>query len=98
VLGFDVLHPDLISDVAAARNPAAPRPQVYRHPILGWDVGQRCRELLRETPRAHEMMVHAGAVNRDPEGKDAIDHRVSRVGSPAMLNRRLYPKAFTRRA
>jgi hypothetical protein len=28
----------------------------------------------------------------------AIDHRVSRVGSPAMLNRRLYPKAFTRRA
>src|SRR6185437_3009410 len=37
----------------------------YRHPVLGGDVGQRCRELLRETARAHEMMIHAGAVNRD---------------------------------
>jgi len=25
----------------------------------------RCRELLRETPRAHEIVVHAGWINRD---------------------------------
>jgi REP-associated tyrosine transposase len=37
----------------------------YRYPVLGGDVGQRCRELLRETARAHEMMIHAGAINRD---------------------------------
>ena len=37
----------------------------YRHPVLGGDVGQRCRELLRETVRAHEITIHAGAVNRD---------------------------------
>ncbi|HEY2231537.1 MAG TPA: transposase, partial [Xanthobacteraceae bacterium] len=29
------------------------------------DVGLRCRELLRETAIAHEMVVHAGSVNRD---------------------------------
>jgi putative transposase len=43
-------------------------------PGLGDDVslpntwrgcGQRCRELLRETARAHEMVVHAGSINRD---------------------------------
>ena len=34
-------------------------------PVLGGDVGQRCRELLRETARAHEMVVHAGSINRD---------------------------------
>ena len=33
--------------------------------VLGGDVGQRCRELLRETARAHEMVVHAGSINRD---------------------------------
>jgi len=37
----------------------------YRFPILGGDVGQRCRELLRETARAHEMVIHAGSINRD---------------------------------
>jgi REP element-mobilizing transposase RayT len=37
----------------------------YRHPVLGGDVGQRCRELLRETARAYEIMIHAWAVNRD---------------------------------
>ena len=36
----------------------------YRFPVLGGDVGLRCRELLRETATAHEMVVHAGAVNR----------------------------------
>jgi REP element-mobilizing transposase RayT len=29
------------------------------------DVGVRCRELLCETARAHEMVVHAGSINRD---------------------------------
>ena len=37
----------------------------YRFPILGGDVGQRCRELLRETAQAHEMVIHAGSINRD---------------------------------
>ena len=37
----------------------------YRYQVLGGDVGQRCRELLRETARAHEMVVHAGSINRD---------------------------------
>ncbi len=37
----------------------------YRYPGLGGDVGVRCRELLRETARAHEMAVHAGSINRD---------------------------------
>jgi putative transposase len=27
----------------------------YRYSVLGGDVGARCRELLRETARAHEM-------------------------------------------
>jgi hypothetical protein len=27
-MAFDVLHPDLISDIAAAGDPVAPRPQV----------------------------------------------------------------------
>src|SRR5262249_12068897 len=37
----------------------------YRFPILGGDVGQRCRELIRETARAHEMIIHAGSINRE---------------------------------
>jgi len=37
----------------------------YRHAVLGGDVGLRCRELPRETAIAHEMVVHAGSVNRD---------------------------------
>ena len=37
----------------------------YRYEVLGGDVGNRCRELLRETARAHELVVHAGSVNRD---------------------------------
>src|SRR5215467_713295 len=37
----------------------------YRYPVLGGDVGQRCRELLRETARAPEMVVHAGSINRE---------------------------------
>ena len=37
----------------------------YRFAVLGGDVGQRCRELLRETAQAHEMLIHAGSINRD---------------------------------
>ncbi len=37
----------------------------YRYQVLGGDVGVRCRELVRETARAHEMLIHAGSVNRD---------------------------------
>lgn len=37
----------------------------YRYDVLGGDIGQRCRELIRETARAHEMVIHAGSVNRD---------------------------------
>jgi putative transposase len=38
----------------------------HRYPLLGGDVGTRCRELLlRETARAYEMLIHAGSVNRD---------------------------------
>lgn len=37
----------------------------YRYPVLGGDVGIRCRELLRETARAYELVIHAGSVNRD---------------------------------
>ena len=37
----------------------------YRYPILGGDVGERCRELLREISRSHEMTIYAGAINRD---------------------------------
>ena len=37
----------------------------YRFPVLGGDVGQRARELPREIARAHEMIIHAGSINRD---------------------------------
>src|SRR6478752_5395583 len=37
----------------------------YRFAVLDGDVGDRCRELLRETARAHETIIHAGAINRD---------------------------------
>jgi putative transposase len=37
----------------------------YRFPVLGRDVRRRARELLRETARAHETTIYAGAINRD---------------------------------
>lgn len=37
----------------------------HRYMVLGGDVGSRCRELLRETARAHEIVVHAGSISRD---------------------------------
>ncbi|MDZ7769918.1 MAG: IS200/IS605 family transposase [Woeseiaceae bacterium] len=36
----------------------------YRYQILGGDVGQRCRELLREIERSKEMVIYAGSINR----------------------------------
>jgi putative transposase len=36
----------------------------YRYCLVA-NVGVRCRELLRETARAHEMVVNAGSINRD---------------------------------
>jgi len=37
----------------------------YRYPVLSCDVGLRCRELLREIARSKEMVIYAGAINRD---------------------------------
>jgi len=37
----------------------------HRYKILEGDVGQRCRELLREIAKADDMQIHAGAINRD---------------------------------
>ena len=37
----------------------------YRYPVLGGDVGNRCRELLREITQSQEMTIYAGAINRD---------------------------------
>ena len=37
----------------------------YRYPVLGGDVGYRCRELLREIARSKEMTIYVGSINRD---------------------------------
>ncbi|ABE65165.1 transposase IS200-like (plasmid) [Nitrobacter hamburgensis X14] len=37
----------------------------YRFAVLGGDVGFRARELLREIALSHEMVIHAGTINRD---------------------------------
>jgi putative transposase len=37
----------------------------YRYPVMGGDVGQRARELLREIVQAHEMKIYAGSIKRD---------------------------------
>lgn len=37
----------------------------YRYQVLGGDVGLRCRELIREIARAHDLHIYAGSVNRD---------------------------------
>jgi putative transposase len=36
-----------------------------RYEVLAGDVGQRCRELLREIARSQEMVIYAGSINRD---------------------------------
>ena len=37
----------------------------YRYQVLGGEVGQRCRELLREIAMSKEMLIYAGSINRD---------------------------------
>ncbi|WP_237123655.1 IS200/IS605 family transposase [Pseudochrobactrum asaccharolyticum] len=37
----------------------------YRYQVLGGDVGNRCRQLLRGMAAAHKIVIHAGSVNRD---------------------------------
>ena len=37
----------------------------YRYQVLGGEVGQRCRELLREIAMSKEMVIYAGSINRD---------------------------------
>ena len=37
----------------------------YRYQVLGGDVGLRCRELIRDIAKAHDLYIHAGSVNRD---------------------------------
>ena len=37
----------------------------YRYEVLGTEVGQRCRELLREIARSKEMTIYAVSINRD---------------------------------
>ena len=37
----------------------------YRYEVLAGDVGQRCRELLREIARSKEMQIYAGSINRN---------------------------------
>jgi putative transposase len=36
----------------------------YRYQVLGGDVRQRCRELLREIAGSQEMVIYAGSINR----------------------------------
>jgi putative transposase len=36
----------------------------YRFSVLSGDIGERCRELLREIAQSQEMTIHAGAINR----------------------------------
>ncbi len=37
----------------------------HRYQILVGDVGQRCRELLREIAMSKEMHIYAGSINRE---------------------------------
>lgn len=37
----------------------------YRFAVLGGDIGLRTRELRQEIALSHEMVIHAGAINRD---------------------------------
>ena len=37
----------------------------YRYQVLEGEVGQRCRELLREIAQSLELVIYAGSINRD---------------------------------
>jgi Transposase IS200 like len=45
----------------------------YRYEVLAGDVGQRCRELLREIARSKEMQIYAGSINRNPRAHADLD-------------------------
>jgi putative transposase len=78
----------------------------YRYAVLGGDVGQRCRELLRETAQAHEMVIHAGSINRDHvhmllsvpphlSVSRAVQY-LKRTRSTAWGHRRIFPKSYAK--
>ena len=50
----------------------------YRYEVLSGDVGHRCRELLRDIARSKEMVIYAGAINRD--------HMHMLIGIPSQLS------------
>jgi putative transposase len=50
----------------------------YRFSVLGGDIGLRARELLREIALGHEMVIHAGAINRDHVHLLLSCHRIYR--------------------
>ena len=37
----------------------------YRYKVLGGDVGDRCRDLIRQICRQNRIHIYAGSVNRD---------------------------------
>ena len=37
----------------------------HRYQVLGGEIGQRCRELLRKIAVSKEMIIYAGSINRD---------------------------------
>jgi REP element-mobilizing transposase RayT len=37
----------------------------YRYQVLEGELGQRCREFLREIAQSLELVIYAGSINRD---------------------------------
>lgn len=62
------LIPLVLDAVSGRRTTSLSSEPITKRPTaaaFGGDVGQRCRELLRETAGAHEIVIHAGSINRD---------------------------------
>ena len=57
------------------------QPFVYRYRVLGGDVGECCRELLRGIVISQEMMIYAGSINRDHV------HRLISISSQLSVSR-----------
>jgi len=53
----------------------------FRYQVPGGDVGQRCRELLREIAMSEEEMIYAGSINRD-HVHSADQYPIPAVGIP----------------
>ena len=49
----------------------------YHYQVLGGEVGQRCRELLRKIAISKEIIIHADSINRD--------HAHMMIGIPPQL-------------